>query len=440
MTPPDQSDDRPSALSRLERALAGFGEPRSDPAADPAAERPNSDVDSDTDSDSDSGFDSGRSTWEPPSAGASPVLDIASAVEAVERLSAVQDSEEHDAGEQSETEFDAPLSDADEYVLAATAAGTDEPDAEDGSDYEPELGDAVEDDDDAEHVFRYADLRARVKEVAEEGADEDERSRLEPAESQTAVEYLPPPRVTDAAASWSRDLGDTQLPYFLVEEDVPVAAEPVPTLEELRQPRPALVKEQRQASIARALLEIPILLFVAALIAFLVKSFLAQAYYIPSGSMLPQLRIDDRVVVSKLSYKLHDPRRGDIVVFDDPRRDEANDDDEPNFLRKIGEGIGIVQPSTDEFIKRVVGLPGDTVEGHDGHVYINGHLLVEPYLKNDVVTSDFPKETVKSGRLWVMGDNRTGSADSRFFGQIDTDTIVGRALVTVWPFGHVEFL
>jgi signal peptidase I len=156
--------------------------------------------------------------------------------------------------------------------------------------------------------------------------------------------------------------------------------------------------------------------------------------------MLPQLQIDDRVVVSKLAYKVHDPRRGDIVVFDDPRPGAADKKTDEGIFRKIGEGIGIVQPSTDEFIKRVIGLPGETVEGKDGHVYINGHKLIEPYLKDTVVTSAFDKQTVKSGHLWVMGDNRTESADSRFFGQVKIDTIVGRALVKVWPADNVSFL
>jgi signal peptidase I len=156
--------------------------------------------------------------------------------------------------------------------------------------------------------------------------------------------------------------------------------------------------------------------------------------------MLPQLQIDDRVVVSKLAYKAHDPRRGDIIVFDDPRPGAATDNGDEGLLRKVGEGIGIVQPSTDEFIKRVIGLPGETVEGKNGHVYIDGRRLIEPYLKDSVVTSDFDKQTVKPGHLWVMGDNRTGSADSRAFGQIKIDTIVGRALVKVWPVGHISFL
>jgi signal peptidase I len=202
----------------------------------------------------------------------------------------------------------------------------------------------------------------------------------------------------------------------------------------------------RRPSAARTLAEIPILLVIAALIAFGVKSLLAQAFYIPSESMVPQLQVNDRVVVSKLAYKTHEPRRGDIIVFDDPnparggvieteRRTGLN-----RLLNSIGEAVGLVQPSTDEFIKRVIALPGETVEGRDGHVYINGKQLFEPYLEPSVSTSDFLPVKVEPGRLWVMGDNRNGSADSRVFGTVLKSTIVGRAVLKVWPPSSISFL
>ena len=195
----------------------------------------------------------------------------------------------------------------------------------------------------------------------------------------------------------------------------------------------------------RTLRELPVLFLIAVAIAFLVKTFLAQAFYIPSGSMLPQLQINDRVVVSKLAYKLHDPRRGDIVVFDAPG-EESFAKKEPDrgpigdAVHYVFERVGIVQPSTDEFIKRVVGLPGDTVEGKEGHVYVNGRLLNEPYLPDGMTTGTFPPRQVPPGGLFVMGDNRSNSADSRFFGPIRQDTVVGRAFVKVWPPGSASFL
>ncbi|MEY2477110.1 MAG: signal peptidase [Actinomycetota bacterium] len=195
----------------------------------------------------------------------------------------------------------------------------------------------------------------------------------------------------------------------------------------------------------RAAREIPVLLATAALIAFLIKTFVAQAFYIPSESMTPQLQVNDRVVVSRIAYRLHDPRRGDIVVFDDPREGANGDDDgQPNivvrFIRGIGGAVGVVQPSTEEFIKRVVGLPGETVEGKAGRVYVDGRVLSEPYLPDGTVTSDFAPVVVPEGSLWVMGDNRSNSSDSRFFGPIRRSTVQGRTVLRVWPPGSASFL
>jgi signal peptidase I len=189
--------------------------------------------------------------------------------------------------------------------------------------------------------------------------------------------------------------------------------------------------------------EIPLLIGLAILIAFLVKTFVAQAFYIPSGSMIPQLNIGDRVVVSKLSYNLHDPRRGDIIVFDAPPGApgaQPDNGDSGGLVRDIFEAIGVLQPSTEEYIKRVIALPGETVEARGGHVLINGQELVEPYLPPSVITADFPPVVVPKDSLWVMGDNRTNSSDSRVFGPIKRDTVVGRAILRVWPFSSAAFL
>ena len=207
---------------------------------------------------------------------------------------------------------------------------------------------------------------------------------------------------------------------------------------------PPLTAEQPPAA-TRAAREIPILLATAALIAFLIKAFVAQAFYIPSESMVPQLKVNDRIVVSKLAYHFHGPRRGDIVVFDNP--DEATfPEAHPHYnpvvrvLRGIGSAVGLVQPSTEEFIKRVIGLPGETVEGRQGHVFVNGRELIEPYLPAGTVTTDFAPVLVPKGDLWVMGDNRNNSRDSRVFGPIRQKTVVGRTIVRIWPLAHASFL
>ncbi|HVF13645.1 MAG TPA: signal peptidase I [Acidimicrobiales bacterium] len=180
----------------------------------------------------------------------------------------------------------------------------------------------------------------------------------------------------------------------------------------------------------------------AILIAFLIKTFVAQAFFIPSGSMIPQLAVGDRVVVSKLAYRLHDPNRGDIVVFDNPT--QADPEKEPplpeRVLRGILESIGLSTPSTEEYIKRVIGLPGEEVEGRDGRVYVDGRELVEPYLAQGPTTRDFAPIVLGEHQLWVMGDNRENSSDSRAFGPIDESTIVGRAFVKLWPVPDWSFL
>ena len=187
--------------------------------------------------------------------------------------------------------------------------------------------------------------------------------------------------------------------------------------------------------------ELAILVVTALVIAVVVKSFVAQAFYIPSGSMLPQLQINDRVVVSKVSYRLHEPRRGDIVVFDAPGGEKRDDSPLPErVVRSVIQSIGLSAPSTDEYIKRVVALPGERVEAHDGKVLVEGRELIEPYLPAGTSTSEFSAVVVPPDTLWVMGDNRGSSADSRIFGPIPQDTVVGRAFVRVWPLSNASFL
>jgi signal peptidase I len=156
----------------------------------------------------------------------------------------------------------------------------------------------------------------------------------------------------------------------------------------------------------------------ALVVALIVKTFLFQAFYIPSASMEPTLGKGDRVLVNKLSYDVHDVNRGDIIVFELP----------PD---KVGpDGIK-------DLIKRVVGLPGDVIESRDGEVYIDDELLDEPYLPDGTTTANPPieRQTVPEDHVFVMGDNRNNSMDSRYTnrGPIPIDTIVGRAFIQVWP-------
>ena len=184
----------------------------------------------------------------------------------------------------------------------------------------------------------------------------------------------------------------------------------------------------------RLLAELPVLVIVAIAIAYGIKALIAQAFFIPSGSMIPQLEIGDRVVVSKLAYRLHEPRRGDILVFDAPfPQPKSHRSPIGRIVRGVAESVGVAQPSTEEYIKRVIALPGESVEGHDGHVFVNGRELVEPYLPRQTTTTDFSRVVIPKGRLWVMGDNRGNSSDSRVFGAVRRRTVVGRAFIRIWP-------
>lgn len=205
---------------------------------------------------------------------------------------------------------------------------------------------------------------------------------------------------------------------------------------------PPLDPDEQSAPAWRIAVEIVLLVLLAGVIAIGVKAFVAQAFYIPSGSMEPQLEVGDRVVVSRLAYELHEPRRGDIVVFDDPEAVPEPDDDfvVVRLGRDALEGVGILRPSETELIKRVIGLPGETVQGIDGEILVDGRPLLEPYLAIEVTTPSFGPVEIPDDHVFVMGDNRSNSKDSRIFGPVPTDSIVGRAIARVWPPGRTAYL
>ena len=178
---------------------------------------------------------------------------------------------------------------------------------------------------------------------------------------------------------------------------------------------------QRRRQI-RSGIEWVLIIGAALLAAFLIKTLLIQAFFIPSESMLPTLEKGDRVLVNKLSYRLHDVHRGDIVVFERPPSEPTD-------------------PQIKDLIKRVVGLPGETISNDNaGHVLINGKRLNEPYLPKGSVTNGIQEYKIPANHYWVMGDNRTNSKDSRYFQAIDDDLIVGRAFVRVWPLSSLGLL
>jgi signal peptidase I len=168
-----------------------------------------------------------------------------------------------------------------------------------------------------------------------------------------------------------------------------------------------------------------VLLAVTALLAVGLRTFVVEPFWIPSESMEPTLHgcsgcDNDRLLVDRLSYHLHPVHRGDVVVFHRPPG--------VNAAEKV-------------LIKRVIGLPGETVSGHDGKVWIGSRLLQESYVNRACHgTADFSPVTVPSGRYFVMGDNRCDSTDSRIFGAIPGSSIIGRAFLIIWPLGRIHWL
>lgn len=167
----------------------------------------------------------------------------------------------------------------------------------------------------------------------------------------------------------------------------------------------------------RVVIEWVAVLAVAVIAAVLIRAFVLEPFFIPSGSMEPTLQVGDRVLVNKLSYDLHSIHRGDVVVFKKPPNDFT--------------------PGIKDLIKRVIGLPGETISGQDGAVFINGHRLKEPWLPKGLTTAPFPAVQIPRGDYFVMGDNRGDSADSRVIGPIKGSLIVGRAFIKVWPVSRI---
>jgi signal peptidase I len=179
-------------------------------------------------------------------------------------------------------------------------------------------------------------------------------------------------------------------------------------------------RRARRRSPVRSVLEWVAVIGGALVVALVIRTFLFQAFYIPSESMVPTLQEADRVLVNKLSYDLHGVNRGDIVVFERPPS-------EPDT-------------GVPDLIKRVIATGGETVEGRDGRVWIDGQPLREPYLPDGVTTAPFEPVEVPEDHVFVMGDNRSNSRDSRVFGAVDEELIVGRAFVRVWPVTRLGLL
>ncbi|TVP65400.1 MAG: signal peptidase I [Nitriliruptor sp.] len=204
-------------------------------------------------------------------------------------------------------------------------------------------------------------------------------------------------------------------------------------------PRPS----RRQASSSGSFLrELPMLLVVALVLAFLLRTFVVQVFYIPSSSMEPTLSVNDRMIVEKITYRFREPVRGEIVVFEgESLVDRAVEDTTgERLVRVVGQFLGVVPASARDFVKRVIGLPGDEILIRDGVVSVNGVPIDEPYVVFDD-PSDYGPVTVPEGSLFFLGDNRPNSSDSRRgLGFVPEDKVVGRSYAIIWPFGNAGLL
>lgn len=220
--------------------------------------------------------------------------------------------------------------------------------------------------------------------------------------------------------------------------------------------RPIVPPERAGGGVSAAIRETVIVVSIALALSLLIKTFLAQAFFIPSQSMEQTLRIGDRVIVSKLTPGPIDLKRGDIVVFTDPGGWLGPNVQPPrgavqNGVRDVLTWVGLLpQDAGNHLIKRVIGLPGDHVVccGSNGHLTVNGVSIDEPYVYDGNRPSERTFDiTVPAGRVWVMGDHRQESEDSRYHddgtgrtGSVPIADVVGRAVVVVWPLSHATGL
>jgi len=177
---------------------------------------------------------------------------------------------------------------------------------------------------------------------------------------------------------------------------------------------PPLPEAKKRSSAVRWIVEVVVIVAAAFVLALLIQQFVIKPYVIPSPSMEPTLVEGDRVLVNRLSYHFREPERGDIIVFRPP----GSEDSEP-------------------FIKRVVAVGGDTVAVRNGVLWVNGEAQDEPYVKEYPILEDFPEVSIAPGYVWAMGDNRNNSGDSRMFGPVSEEAIIGVAFAIYWPPGDL---
>jgi signal peptidase I len=191
---------------------------------------------------------------------------------------------------------------------------------------------------------------------------------------------------------------------------------------------PAGASARRRRRPRRALAETAITILVVVLLAGLVRAFAFQTFWIPTSSMVPTLGVYDRILVQKAFFSWRDVREGDIVVFSHPPLDHCGG------------------PKEGDLVKRVIALPGQTIYSSGNSIYVNGRLLAEPYLpRYDPLGPPIPDASsqhpyrVPPGEFYMLGDNRAGSCDSRYWGPIQGSSIIGKVVLVWWHDDHPDF-
>ncbi|MDE3064616.1 MAG: signal peptidase I [Acidobacteriota bacterium] len=193
--------------------------------------------------------------------------------------------------------------------------------------------------------------------------------------------------------------------------DVLVAPEPEPAT-------PGPTRNQRRRRIA---IEWAVIVVLAVLVSFLMRTYVVQTFFIPSASMEPTLQVGDRILVSKLSVDLGTIHRGDIVVFKAPPAEHCGD-------------------SVTDLVKRVIGLPGDHLTSRGNKIYYNGHLLHETWTHIEPLQTPIGNVTVPANSYYVMGDNHPDSCDSRYWGSVPRKDLIGKVFLRIWPLSRIGFL
>ena len=196
--------------------------------------------------------------------------------------------------------------------------------------------------------------------------------------------------------------------------------EPVVVMTPEAEAEPPVTQTHRQRR-RRIFVEWVVIVIAAVLVSFFMRTFAFQTFFIPSASMQPTLMIGDRIIVSKLSYHLHSVHRGDIVVFHAPPR----------------EATVCADPSVKDLVKRVIGLPGDTISSSGNTILINGKPLAQPWFPATPLGPPIQKQTLPAGSLFVMGDNRTNSCDSRMWGPLPVSNLIGHVVLRIWPLSQI---